>query len=315
MPRPPVRPAALAAAATVVLWASAFPAITVAVGDFGATGLSVARLVVASVVLALVTPFLPVRRPRRADLPLIVLCGLAGMTVYQLLLNGGERVVAPGTASLLVATAPIYSAVLATVFLGERSTRRRWAGSVIAFTGSAVIAASHGLSFGAAALLVLAAAIAQATYHTAQKPLLNRYTGLEVTIYAMWAGAILILPWTGSLVRALPHASGRGIASAIFLGIAPAAIGFVLWGYAGARMDVARLTSSLYLVPAVAIAIAYVWLGQAPHPVELLGGAVALTGVILANTRSGYRRRARTSDLPQRSAAASGASRWRSAAR
>ena len=76
-----------------MLWASAFPAISVAVAGLGPAGLSVARLGVASVALALAAPFAGVRRPRARDLPLIGLCGLAGMTAYQLLLNLGERVV------------------------------------------------------------------------------------------------------------------------------------------------------------------------------------------------------------------------------
>jgi len=286
------KPAALAAAGTVLLWASAFPAITVAVRGLGPAGLAVARLAVASAALALAAPLMGVRRPKRGDLPLIALCGLAGMTGYQLLLNAGERVVPAGTASLLVATAPVYASLLAVAFLGERATRRHrasrhWAGSAVALAGTALIAASHGLGFGASALIVLAAAVLQAIFHTAQKPLLARYTGFEVTAYAMWAGTVFVLPWTGSLLRALwgpgPHAGGAAIGSAVFLGLAPSAAGFVLWAYAMARADVGRVTVSLYLVPAAAIGISLVWLGQVPGPAELIGGAVALAGVLLAS--------------------------------
>ena len=300
------KPAALAATGTVLLWASAFPAITVAVRGLGPAGLAVARLAVASAALALAAPWLGgrgkagrmgVRRPKLGDLPLIALCGLAGMTGYQLLLNAGERVVPAGTASLLVATAPVYASLLAVAFLGERATRRHWAsqhwasrhwaGSAVALAGTALIAASHGLGFGASALIVLAAAVLQAIFHTAQKPLLARYTGFEVTAYAMWAGTVFVLPWTGSLLRALwgpgAHAGGAAIGSAVFLGLAPSAAGFVLWAYAMARMDVGRVTVSLYLVPAAAIGISLVWLGQVPGPAELIGGAIALAGVLLAS--------------------------------
>jgi drug/metabolite transporter (DMT)-like permease len=283
--------ARFAAAGTVLLWASAFPAITVAVRGLGPAGLAVARLVIASLVLALAAPVLGVRRPRRRDLPLIAVCGLAGMTGYQLLLNAGERVVPAGTASLLVATAPVYASLLAIGFLGEHPGRRWWAGSAIALAGTAVIAAAHGsmngahgLGFGASALLVLAAAVLQGIYHTASKPLLGRYTGFEVTAYAMWAGTAFVLPWTGSLLRALPQAGVSAIGSAVFLGVFPSAAGFVLWGYALARMDVGQVTTSLYLVPAAAIIIALVWLRQVPGPVELAGGAIALAGVMLARS-------------------------------
>ncbi len=118
----------------------------------------------------------------------------------ELLLNAGERVVPAGTASLLVATAPVYASLLAVAFLGERPGRRRWAGSAVALAGTAVIAVSHGLGFGTSALIVLAAAVLQAVFHTAQKPLLARYKSFEVTVYAMWAGTVFILPWTGASV-------------------------------------------------------------------------------------------------------------------
>src|SRR6516225_468164 len=274
--------AKLAASGTVLLWASAFPAIAVADRGLGPAGLAVARLVIASAALAAIAPFLGVRRPRRADLPLIALCGLAGMTGYQLLLNAGERVVPAGTASLLVATAPVYASLLAVAFLGEHAGGRRWAGSAVALAGTALIAVSHGLGFGVSALVVLAAAVLQGVFHAAQKPLLARYTGFEVTAYAMWAGTLFILPWTGSLLRALPQAGGAAIGSAVFLGVAPPALGFAAWAYAMARMDVGRVTVSLYLVPAAAIGIALVWLGQVPGPAELIGGAIALAGVVLA---------------------------------
>jgi drug/metabolite transporter (DMT)-like permease len=101
------RRAATGLAVTVVTWASAFPAIRVAVEDLGAAGLSVARLVVATVALLAVAPRIGVRKPAVRDLPLITLCGATGMTAYQLLLNAGEEVVPAGTASLLIATAPI----------------------------------------------------------------------------------------------------------------------------------------------------------------------------------------------------------------
>jgi drug/metabolite transporter (DMT)-like permease len=126
--------------------------------------------------------------------------------------------------------------------------------------------------------------VLQGVFHTAQKPLLGRYTGFEVTAYAMWAGTLFVLPWTGSLLRALPQASAAAVGSAVFLGVAPSAFGFVLWAYAMARMDVGRVTTSLYLVPAAAIVIALVWLGQRPGPAELAGGAIALAGVMLAGS-------------------------------
>jgi drug/metabolite transporter (DMT)-like permease len=272
--------ATVALAVTVGLWASAFPAIRVGLAGYGVAGLSVLRLVVASAALALAAPLLGVRRPRRADLPLIALCGTAGMTAYQLLLNAGEVRVPAGTASLLVATAPVFSVVLAAVFLGERLTWWQVTGSVVAVAGSALVAGG-GARYSTAAWLVLAAAFVQGVYHLASKPLLRRYTGLEVACYAMWAGTLFVLPLAGTAVHGIRTAPPAATLSVVFLGLLPSAVGFVVWGYAVARHTVATATAALYLVPVVALLVAYGWLGEIPRWIELAGGAVSVCGVML----------------------------------
>ncbi|WIV62266.1 DMT family transporter [Amycolatopsis nalaikhensis] len=104
-------------------------------------------LAVASAVLLLAAPLLKVRVPRKADLPLIAVCGLAGMSAYQLLLNWGEVHVPAGTASLLVSVAPVFSVLLAAAFLGERLTATRVLGSAVALGGSTLIAVGSGLAY------------------------------------------------------------------------------------------------------------------------------------------------------------------------
>ncbi|MEU7898621.1 DMT family transporter [Nonomuraea sp. NPDC049152] len=277
----------LALAGTVVLWASAFPAIRVGVDGLGVAALSFLRLAIAAAALAAVAPFAKVRLPRRRDLPLIALCGATGMTAYQILLNWGEVHVPAGTASLLISVAPVFSVLLAGMFLAEPVTRNVVVGSVIAIAGTAGVTLADGLSgFSAASLAVLAAAVVQGVYHFASKPLLRHYTGLEVATYAMVAGTIFALPLVPATVGAALAAPASALASAAFLGLLPSALGFVIWGYAVARLPLSASTAALYLVPAVALVVSFVWLGEAPHPVELIGGAVTIAGVILINRRT-----------------------------
>ena len=89
---------------TVVLWASAFPAIQVGVTGYGWAGLALLRLAIASAALAIVCALAGIRRPAPRDLPLIGVCAATGMAGYQLLLNWGELRVSGGTASLIVVT-------------------------------------------------------------------------------------------------------------------------------------------------------------------------------------------------------------------
>jgi drug/metabolite transporter (DMT)-like permease len=94
----------------------------------------------------------------------------------------------------------------------------------------------------------------------------------------------------------------RGSASAslavAFLGLLPSAAGFVAWGYAVARLPIATATAALYLVPPVALLVAFVWLGERPAPAALVGGAIGVAGVVLINrNRNRTARRAALSKL------------------
>lgn len=100
----------LAGPGVVVLWAGAFPAVRVAVPQFGVTALSFARRFVATVVLLALVPLFEVELPRWRDIPLILCCGFFGMAAYQLLLNRGEVDVPAGMASMIIAAALLDSA-------------------------------------------------------------------------------------------------------------------------------------------------------------------------------------------------------------
>jgi drug/metabolite transporter (DMT)-like permease len=258
------------------------------VTGYGWAGLALFRLAIASAALAIVCAVTGIRRPAPRDLPLIAVSAVTGMAGYQLLLNWGELRVPGGTASLIVVTNPIYSAVIAVLFLGERIARRQVIGGAVALAGvAAVTLGQGGLRLERPALVVLAAAVALGAYHGAIKPLLGRYTGLEVTAYATWAATLLLLPAIPALAQAWPLAGGQATAAAVFLGLAPSALGFVAWGYGVARLPVTVATASLYLVPPIAVLVGYVWLGDKPTLIELIGGAIAIGGVTVASRRPG----------------------------
>ena len=280
------RLAALALVTTIVLWASAFAGIRVALRAFGPEHLSLLRLAVASAVLgAIAVARGGLRVPARADLPGLLLVAFTGMTAYQLLLNAGEVSVPAGTASLLVNVSPLFTAILAVTLLGERLSVRARAGIAVGFGGAALVAVSRGggLGFDARALLVLGAAVAQATFFVAQKGLLqrSRLEAFDLTAWAMWLGTAMLLPFAPGLPHAVASAPAGALAAVLYLGVGASAVGFVSWAYASARVPVSFAASTLYAVPVVAGAVAWLWLGETPAPLAVAGGAVALAGVAL----------------------------------
>ena len=146
--------AAGAVAFTIVSWASAFPFIRIGLQGLPPLQLASARFASAAL---LVLAWLAYRRPRLPtwlDSLRFALCGFLGIALYNALLNTGEETVAAGAASFIVNTLPIFTALLASLVLGERFNRWGWLGSLISLTGIAVIARGQpgGLTLGAAAL-------------------------------------------------------------------------------------------------------------------------------------------------------------------
>lgn len=193
---------------------------------------------------------------------------------------------------MIVAAAPLVSAAVAAGALGERLTVRMLAGSAVALAGIGVVSASRsGLGLHGPVWIVAAATVAQGVYHPLSKPLLRRYSGLEVATYGMVAGTVMLVPLLPFGWRQTVTAGGAAWLSAVYLGVLPSGLGFLLWGYALARLPVATLTSMLYLIPPVAVLIAYAWLDEVPLASELLGGLVVLAGVVTVTVRGPARAR------------------------
>ena len=268
-------------AVTVATWAMAFPAIRVGLDGYAPWALGLLRLLIAAAALGVVAIFVRPRLPSRRQWARIAAAGLIGQTLYQGLLMTGEVSVAPGTASVLIATAPLFSIAAAAVLLRER-IGRRWRGFVVAFAGAALVGVAHGASARVSALVVIAAALCQGLYHVLVKPLAEQLGGLSATMWTVWVGAALALPALPTLIADQRTASGGSFSAALFLGIVPSTIGYLAWSDAIGRISVARSTIALYLVPVVAIGVSWVWLADRPTAVALVGATLAIGGVVLA---------------------------------
>jgi len=279
-----------AALVTVVLWASAFVGIRAVAEDLSPGALAVGRLLVGSLALGVVVALRRPAWPSRRDLAWIAAVGVVWFGAYNVALNAAEQLVDAGTAAMLVNVGPILIAIFAGLFLGEGFPPRLVVGSAIAFGGTVIIglATSEG-SIDASApigiVLCLVAALAYAAGVTIQKPILGRVAALQVTWLACCVGALVTLPFVPQLVGELGTAPISAVGWLVYLGVFPTAIAFTTWAFALNRTTAGRLGSTTYLVPPVAILLAWLMLSEVPPVLALAGGALCIGGVIVARSR------------------------------
>ena len=279
-----------AAIFAVVVWSSAFAGVSTVVVPsahaYTPGEAALLRFLVASAATGLWALVTKMRLPDRKDLPRLALAGLLGITMYHLAFNYGESTVSAGAASLVIAAGPIFTALLAVAFLGERLNMWGWAGVLTAFAGVSAIAFGEGrggFGFSPGVLIVALAAVATASYFVVSKKPLRKYNALEFTFYAIWLGTIPMLVFAPGLVRDIQTAPAWATWTVVYLGVFPGALAYTVWSYALKKMPASTTASYLYGQPVLATLVAWAWQGVIPSAVTLTGGAIALAGVLLVN--------------------------------
>jgi drug/metabolite transporter (DMT)-like permease len=277
-----------------VAWGNAFIAIRHAVQFMTPVELAAARFSPVVILMGgwlLVTERSDTLQLLRQDWPKVLVMALLCITVYHLALNTGETRVPGGTASLIIATSPAVSAVLAAIFMRERNTLLRMGGLVVSFAGLViVIMTGEGVQFNVNDLyyylLVLLAAFVWGCYSVVGQSVLRRHSQMRVMATTLTiAGLPLVALAPLDLWRravAWPASVWWSIA---FLSLICTAGAYVIWLNGIRHLGAARVQSFNYLIPLFAVLSGVVLLGEHFGWGQAIGGALILAGVVAINKR------------------------------
>lgn len=279
----------LLAFTTIVIWGSTFAAIQASLqGGYSPGHLVLVRYLIASIAFLTYAlwPGVKFKPPKRRDLAGVIALAWIGISIYHMGVTFGQQTISAGTTGMLIGSAPVFTALIAVLVLHERLGVFGWIGLSIGFIGIILITlGTPGPAFeiSSGALLILMAAIAASIFFVFQKPFLIRYRPIELAAYFTWAGTLPFFWFSPGVFQTIQHSTLEANLSAIYVGIFPAAIAYVTWSTALSLGNASSVTSMMYLEPAIAIFIAWVWLNEWPSTLSLIGGIVAIGGVIIVN--------------------------------
>lgn len=268
------------------LWGASFLFTRMAVPAFGALALAELRVAVAA---ALLLPLLALRgdfsalreRPAR-----FAVLGAFNTAIPFALFAWAVLSITAGMAAILNATAPLFTALVAWVWLRERLNPVQWIGMAIGFAGVLWLTGARVGFAGGSSLLALVAALTATFSYGISASVAKRYFSgvrpLAVAAGSQTAAAALLLPFAlATLPETMP--SPRDWAAAIALGVLCTGIAYILYFRLIARVGPATAMTVTFLIPAFAMLWGGLFLSETVSAAMLAGCAVILAGTALAS--------------------------------
>lgn len=221
----------------------------------------------------------------------VFLLGLTGVFSYNYFFFGGLALIEAGRASVIIATNPTITAILAPLFLKEEFTFRKFIGAFVALSGALIVITNGNLSLifseglGKGELFLVGAVFSWVSYTMLGKLALKKLSPLEATTLACTTGTLMLFPFalnhnplnvftSGSLIDAF---------NIFFLGVLATGLGFI-WYYDGIKkIGAARAAAFINFVPLFGLSLGALFLGEKPQISLLWGAILVITGVTLAN--------------------------------
>ena len=230
--------------------------------------------------------------PKGKDWGYFGLLGFLGIAFHQWLQSTALVTAQASTTSWIVASTPVFMALLGVILLKEYLSWYQIAGIILAAIGVLVVVTNGNLAavsagnFGTPGdLLVLISAINWAVFSTLSRPGLKRYSSTVMMFYVMSFGWLFssILFFAGPGIQQIYQIPWDGWFAILFLGIFCSGIAYIFWYDALKVLPVAQTGAFLYVEPIITVIVAAILIGEAVTFASLLGGFTILFGVWLVN--------------------------------
>ncbi|HEY0931549.1 MAG TPA: DMT family transporter [Gemmatimonas sp.] len=274
-----------------VIWGVNYSVVKAGLAHLSPLVFNGTRMVLATVVLFTVAAFVRgTPWPKGRERIQLLLIGLLGNGLYQVLFIFGLSRTRAGVAALIVAATPAWIAIISQVIGRERVTRISAVGIGMQLLGVAcVVGSAHGFGgdgggvmWGAA--LMAGGSVCWALFTVLLQPHTQRAHPLHLSAVTMTSGAVLIvsisLPDMLRLDWGAVPLSAWG--SVVYAGIGALVVAYLLY-YHGVRV-LGPTRTSMYsnLQPVIALGVAWLMLHEQPSGWQLLGAAFILGGLLLS---------------------------------
>lgn len=273
----------LFAIGTILLWSSAFVFTKIALGYFSPSSIGVLRYICASIFFIILVINKRIGLPTLKDVPLILVSGAMGFTLYMTFFNIGSGSLSPATASIIIATAPVITAVLSTLVFKEKIRTLGWVAIAIEFSGILVLTLWDGVfTINVGILWMLGSAICISVYNILQRHLNKRHSALQATSYSIFAGTLLLLVNLPHAATQLAAAPLRQWMVILFLGIFPGGIAYLWWSQAlSTAQKTSDVTNFMFVTPFLATLLGFLIIGEIPSLSTIVGGVIILAGLFM----------------------------------
>lgn len=282
-----------------LMWAAQYPAYKVA---SDAMGIGVVNFWTFVIATGCLLPFLIRERRRergaknvRKKWMQLLSLGVIGLIPPSVILAWGIEHASASNAAILSLTIPVMMVWMGVLFLGERPQRLFLVSLIFALAGAVVISwgdiaaesLRRGMLLGTFAILVGAAG--SAFYNAYGKKVLQSHSELEMLVYGYVVAIVLCAPISLALdpvpFYSVTHWHWRAWLAVLVLGVMSWGLAMVIWLWLLKRLEVAQISISVYMLPALGVFLSAVTLGERLSLMQVVGALVILASAYFCSAQ------------------------------